>query len=67
MRPAPFQARINLSWYLVDTRTAAHLANVKPATIRTWRKRGYLHRYGTAKRACWDIREVLARAGVLDT
>jgi hypothetical protein len=61
MRPAP-SARINLSWYLVDTNTAAHLARIKPATVRSWHKRGHLHRYGTAHRALWDIREILARA-----
>lgn len=67
MRPAPSAARINLSWYLMDTATSARLANVAPATVRSWHKRGHLHRYGTARRALWDIREILARARVVDT
>jgi hypothetical protein len=66
MPPGPFAARVNLSWYLVDTRTAAHLAHVKPATVRTWHRRGYLRRYGNTHRALYDIREILARTTALD-
>jgi hypothetical protein len=67
MRPAPSASRINLSWYLMDTETSARLAHVKPATVRSWHKRGHLHRYGTHNRALWDIREILARTTVLDS
>lgn len=55
-----FVVDINPEWYLVDTRTAARLAGVKPATIRGWHHRGRLRRAGTRQRALWDIREVLA-------
>ncbi len=56
-------SQIRPDWYLVDTRTAAQLAHVRPNTIRVWGFRGRLQRAGTRRHALWDLREVLRCAG----
>lgn len=47
---------------LVPTEVAAAACGVKPGTIRLWVHRGYLTRYGTAKKALVDLTECEHRA-----
>lgn len=42
---------------LVETELAALALDVPAATIRQWSKRGKLTRYGTARRALYDLAE----------
>jgi hypothetical protein len=44
---------------LVPTELAALAADVSPATIRKWASRGKLIRYGSARRALYDLAELL--------
>lgn len=43
---------------LVDTATAAYAVGVAPATIRDWCRAHRLTRYGSRKRALWDLEQV---------
>lgn len=49
---------------LVDTQAAAHAARVKPATIRSWARRGKLAQHGVDQkgRGMYDLAEVYAAA-----
>lgn len=49
---------------LVDTQAAAHAARVKPATIRSWARRGKLAQHGTdwRGRSLYDLAEVYTAA-----
>lgn len=49
---------------LVDTVAAAHAARVKPATIRSWARRGKLAQHGTdwRGRGLYDLAEVYTAA-----
>lgn len=54
---------------LLDADQAAHYANVQPATLRVWRHRYGLTRYGSARRSLYDLHElaeILATRGVGD-
>jgi hypothetical protein len=45
---------------LVPTQLAALAAGVGEATIRKWASRGRITRYGTSRRAMYDLDELLA-------
>jgi hypothetical protein len=53
MRQAPGNVRT------VPTELAAIAAGVTPATIRKWASRGKITRYGSPRRAEYDIEELL--------
>jgi predicted site-specific integrase-resolvase len=44
--------------HLLTAEDAATLADVNPATLRDWTRRGLLTRYGSARRALYDWREL---------
>ena len=52
---------------LVPTELAALAAGVGEATIRKWVSRGKLTRYGTPRRALFDLDELLDLAGPGET
>ncbi len=45
---------------LVDTAAAATYVGVRPTTLRDWRRRYQLTRYGTRRRALYDLHELHA-------
>ncbi|MER5786440.1 hypothetical protein ABT104_32715 [Streptomyces mobaraensis] len=49
---------------LVTTELAALAAGVSPATIRKWSSRGKITRYGTTRRALYDLTEIMNAAAV---
>jgi hypothetical protein len=53
MKPRSDQPR------LVPTRLAAMAAGVSEAAIRKWASRGKITRYGTSRRALYDLEELL--------
>ncbi|MBZ4322235.1 helix-turn-helix domain-containing protein [Streptomyces huiliensis] len=44
---------------LVTTELAALAAGVSPATIRKWSSRGKITRYGSSRRALYDLTEIM--------
>ncbi|MFI0741822.1 hypothetical protein ACH4PU_27700 [Streptomyces sp. NPDC021100] len=49
---------------LVTTELAALAAGVSPATIRKWSSRGKITRYGSARRALYDLTEIMNAVAV---